>query len=116
MIVKQVIRDELLTLPEVKEVLTGIRKERENEGKELGYELRKAIAHAEMFSRLPPEKSRELANELMKLEKMKPDIAFRIANIAPRSRDELRAIYAKEKFSLSGEELDEILELVKSNL
>ena len=44
---------------------------------------------------------------------MKPDIAYRIASIMPKSRDELRAIYAKERFTLSGEELDEILDLVK---
>jgi DNA-directed RNA polymerase subunit F len=65
---------------------------------------------------MPAEKSRDLVEELLKLEKVKPDIAFRIANIAPKSRDELRAIYAKEKFSLSGDELDEILELVKPHL
>ncbi len=112
MIVKQVIRDELLTLPEVKEVLTGIRKERENEGKELGYELRKAIAHAEMFSRLSPEKSRELANELMKLEKMKPEIAIRIADTLPLSNDEIRSIYAKERYTLTESELKQILDLV----
>lgn len=112
MIVKQVIHDELLTLPEVKEVLTGIREEREGEGKELGYELRKAISHAEMFSRLSPEKSRELANELMKLEKMKPEIAIRIADILPLSNDEIRSIYAKERYTLTESELKQILDLV----
>jgi len=33
----------------------------------------------------------------------------------PRTRDELRAIYAKEKYSLSGEELDGIIDLVKTH-
>jgi DNA-directed RNA polymerase subunit F len=47
---------------------------------------------------------------------MKPDIAYRIANVAPRSRDEVRAIYAKEKFSLTGEELDSIIGIVKAYL
>ncbi|NJD75876.1 MAG: RNA polymerase Rpb4 family protein [Candidatus Methanoperedens sp.] len=112
MIVKNIISEELLTLPEVHALLDRIREERENEEKELGYELRKAIAHAEMFSRLDPQKSRELANELMKLEKMKPEIAIRIADILPLSNDEIRSIYAKERYTLAEQELKQILELV----
>ncbi len=46
---------------------------------------------------------------------MKPEIAYRIANVMPRTRDELRAIYAKERFTLVPEELDAILEIVLSN-
>ena len=101
-----------MTLPEVKDLLNEIRKERENESKELGYELRKAISHAEMFSRLPPEKSRELVAELVKLEKMKPEIAIRIADTLPLSNDEIRSIYAKERYTLTENELKQILELV----
>lgn len=112
MIVKNIISEELLTIPEVHALLDQIREERENEEKELGYELRKAIAHAEMFSRLDPQKSRELADELMKLEKMKPEIAIRIADILPLSNDEIRSIYAKERYTLAEQELKQILELV----
>jgi DNA-directed RNA polymerase subunit F len=63
-----------------------------------------------------PEQARDLVAALLKLEKMKPDIAFRIANIMPRTRDELRAIYAKERFTLTGEELEQILSLVSEYL
>ncbi|MCX9012169.1 MAG: RNA polymerase Rpb4 family protein [Candidatus Methanoperedens sp.] len=116
MIVKQVIREELLTLPEVKEIFNSIKKDREKEEKELGYELRKAIAHAEIFSKLTPEKSRELVNELMKLEKMKPEIAARTADILPLSNDEIRSIYAKERYTLTENELKQILELVEKSI
>ena len=58
------------------------------------------------------ENARAPVEKLLTLEKIKPDIAYRIANLMPRTRDELRAIYAKERFTLSGEELDEIIELV----
>ncbi len=112
MIVKQIISDELLTLPEVKNLLDNIKEEREKEGKELGYELRKAISHAEIFSKLSAKKSREIVNELLKLEKMKPEIAIRIADILPLSNDEIRSVYAKERFTLSENELKQILELV----
>ncbi|MBP2132871.1 DNA-directed RNA polymerase subunit F [Methanomicrobium sp. W14] len=81
-------------------------------GKEMSYELRRSIEHANHLSKTSAEKSRALVESLLALEKIKPDIAFRIATVMPKSRDELRAIYAKERFTLSGEELDEILDLV----
>ncbi|MBU4076576.1 MAG: RNA polymerase Rpb4 family protein [Euryarchaeota archaeon] len=112
MIVKKVLQEEGLTLPEVKKILDHIKEERETEGKELGYELRKAISHAEIFSKISAKKSRELVNELLKLEKMKPEIAIRIADVLPLSNDEIRTIYAKERYTLSEDELKQILELV----
>ncbi|HIH45435.1 MAG TPA: RNA polymerase Rpb4 family protein [Candidatus Methanoperedenaceae archaeon] len=111
MIVKQVVGEENLTLAEVKGILDNTRAERAGETKELGYELRKAIAHSEAFAKLDPKKSRELVNELLKLEKMKPEIAIRIADILPQSNDEIRALYAKERFTLSEDDLKKILEL-----
>lgn len=112
MIVKKVLQEEGLTLPEVKKILDHIKEERETEGKELGYELRKAISHAEIFSKISAKKSRDLVNELLKLEKMKPEIAIRIADVLPLSNDEIRTIYAKERYTLSEDELKQILELV----
>jgi DNA-directed RNA polymerase subunit F len=43
---------------------------------------------------------------------MTPEIALKIADIGPVTKDELRAIYAKERFTLSEEELNGILEIV----
>lgn len=113
MIVKEVLSEELLTLPEVKGMLHEIMEERLNDEEELGYELRKAINHAEMFSKTTPEKARDLVNKLLELEKMKPEIAIRMADVMPQSRDELRSLYAKERFTLTEEELDEMLNLVE---
>ena len=113
--VKAIIREERITLPELREVLHRVEAERIEAGREMSYELRKSIEHANLLSKTSGEKSRLLVNELLKLEKMKPDIAFRIANIMPRTPDELRAIYAKEKYTLQPEELDTIIELVKAH-
>jgi DNA-directed RNA polymerase subunit F len=81
----------------------------------MSYELRKSIEHANQLSKTSAERSRDLVESLLKLEKMKPDIAYRIANIMPRTRDELRAIYAKEKYTLTGEELDGIIDIVTAH-
>ncbi|WP_340818740.1 RNA polymerase Rpb4 family protein [Methanolobus sp. WCC4] len=113
MIVKEVLSEELLTLPEVKGMLHEIMEERLKDEEELGYELKKAINHAEMFSKTTPEKARELVNKLLELEKMKPEIAIRVADVMPQSRDELRSLYAKERFTLTDEELDQMLDLVE---
>ena len=114
MIVKEVLNEELLTLSEVRDLRSRIMAERREDGdEEQVYEFRKALLHAETFSKLSAADSRELVNKLMGLEKMKDVIAVRIADILPQSRDELRAIYAKEKFTLKDEELDEILDLVR---
>ncbi len=112
MIVKEVLNEELLTLAEVKDILSGIAEERREQGLEVSYSFRKALRHAEQFSKISGKKSRELVNKLLELEKMKPVIAVRIADILPQSRDELRSIYAKEKYTLSNEELDQILDYI----
>lgn len=112
MIVKNVLSEELLTLAEVKELLTEIMEERRERDLEVGYEFRKSLHHADLFAKTGGEKSRELVNRLLELEKMRPVIAVRITDLTPRSRDELRAIYTKEKYTLSNEELDQILEYV----
>jgi len=111
MIVKSVLQEDLLTLAEVKELLDQIRLKRADE-EELGYELRRAIRHADLFARGTAEESRAMVAELIKLEKMNRQIAVKIADIRPTTKDELRAIYAKERFTLSEEELASILEIV----
>ncbi|MGB4086088.1 RNA polymerase Rpb4 family protein [Methanothrix sp.] len=111
MIVKSIIEEEFLTLAEVKEILDQIREKRADE-EELGYELRRAIRHAELFSKGSAEENRALVAELMKMEKMTKPLAVKIADIRPVSKDELRAIYAKERFNLSEEELSGILEII----
>lgn len=111
MIVKSVLQEDLLTLAEVKELLDQIRLKRADE-EELGYELRRAIRHADLFVKGTAEESQAMVAELMKLEKMNKQIAVKIADVRPTSKDELRAIYAKERFTLSEEELNSIQEIV----
>jgi len=112
MIIKKVISEELITLPEVRDTLNAIRDGREKAGQELRYEQKRAVEHANKFSRIEAKASRDMVNELLTLEKMKLDIAVKIANLCPRTKDELRAIYAKERFTLNEAELKAILDIV----
>jgi DNA-directed RNA polymerase subunit F len=113
--VKGIVSEEKVTLPQVREVLLGIESQRIAAEKEMSYEFRRSIEHANQLAKTAPEKSAALVQALLKLEKMKPEIAYRIANVMPKTRDELRAIYAKERFTLAPEELDTILEIVSSH-
>ena len=110
--VKGIISEEKISLPEVREELLRVEAVRQEAGAELSYEFRKSVEHSNLLAKTDAGKARELVEELLKLDKMKEEIAYRIANLMPRTRDELRAIYAKERFTLTGEELDEIIELV----
>ncbi|AFD00984.1 DNA-directed RNA polymerase, subunit F [Methanocella conradii HZ254] len=112
MIIKKVESEELLTLPEVRDILNRIKEEREKAGQELRYEQKRAVEHANLFAKVGAKESRDMVNELLTLEKMKLDIAVKIANLCPRTKDELRAIYAKERFTLSEAELKAILDIV----
>lgn len=113
--VKGILSEEKVTLPQVREILQGVEAQRIAAEKEMSYEFRRSLEHANQLAKTTPEKSVDLVQELQKLEKMKPEIAYRIANIMPRTRDELRAIYAKERFTLLPEELDTILQIVANH-
>lgn len=112
-IFKEKLDEEYLTVAETKELLSDVEAERAAaEDRELRYELARAIEHVNRFTVLSPEDSRELVADLEELEGVEEATAYKIANLLPESRDELRAIYAQERYSLSGDELDEILGVV----
>lgn len=113
-IFKEKVDEEYLTTAETKEILEGIEQERAtDEDREMRYELSRAIEHVNRFAVLTPEESREFVDELLSHEKVDEKTAYKIADTQPLDRDELRALYAQERYSLSGDELDEILNTVK---
>src|SRR5674476_1425703 len=110
MIVKTVLEEEGLTLYEVKEIFTELTTPRSEE--ECTYEFRRAHDHVHTLAKLAAAQYRQVVNEQKSLEKMRGETAIRIADILPLSKDEVRSIYAKERFSLTEAELDEILDII----
>jgi len=100
---------QLLSLAEVKNILVKVEKER----KELLYEQRIALEHAQRFARLPLAKSKSLIDELKKLEGVDIAQASKIADILPEIEDDVRTLFAKERVSLSKETIKAILDLVE---
>jgi len=113
-IFKEKVDEEYLTVAETKEILADIETERAtDEDREMRYELARALEHVNRFALLDAEESREFVEQLLELEKVDEPTAYKIVDTKPMDRDELRAIYAQERYSLSGDELDEVLNIVK---
>jgi DNA-directed RNA polymerase subunit F len=119
MIVKEIISQKILTMGEAKEILEVLGKkggesvsEREGEEKEIRYERRKALEHTTKFAKMSAKKSRILVEGLLRLNKINEEVAVRIADMMPQSKNEVRAIYAKEKFTLTEADIEKILDCV----
>jgi DNA-directed RNA polymerase subunit F len=112
-IFKEKVDEEYVTVPKVKELLADVEEERAlDEDREMQYELARAIEHVNRFTLLDVEEAQELVDELQQLEKVDEATAYKIANLLPQDRTELRSVYAQERYTLDGDELDGILNVV----
>jgi DNA-directed RNA polymerase subunit F len=112
-IFKEQVGEEYVTVSEVKELLEAVETERAADpDREMRYELARAIEHVNTFAHLDGPESRKLVEDLLDLDQVDRTAAFKIADLLPHDRDELRTVFAKGRYSLDGEELDEILNVV----
>lgn len=93
-----------VTLEEAKELI----KKREKDG-ELGYEQQQALEYLDKFAK---DKESPKVKELMKVGKMTPDVAVKLADIAPKKPETVRAILLKDNVDLSDAEVEEIVKLL----
>jgi DNA-directed RNA polymerase subunit F len=112
-IFKEKVDEEYLTTAEAKAILAEIEADRAaDEDRELRYELARAIEHVNRFGHLDAEESRELVEALVELDPIDVSTAVKITDLLPEDRTELRSVFAQERYSLDGEELDEVLAIV----
>ena len=112
-ILKEKVDEEYLTTAEAKAILAEIEADRAaDEERELRYELARAIEHVNRFGHLDAEESRELVEALVELDPIDVSTAVKITDLLPEDRTELRSVFAQERYSLDGEELDEVLSIV----
>ena len=105
-------KEEYLSLADVKELLE---KEKDNR-EELMPEQKLALSHAESFAKLSKTKVKKLVAELVKMDQMSEPNAYKIADLMPEEPEEVRAIFSKERFTLTKEETDQVLKLVRKYL
>jgi len=104
--------EQSLSLAEVRDLLE---KEKEIRG-DLTSEQNFAYQHAKTFSRLDTKRSRGLVEELLKIEFISESNACKIADLLPKHPDDVRAIFAKERFVPGKEEIERILQIVEKYL
>ncbi len=104
--------EDFLTLSEVKELL---RKEKEERG-ELSPEQGYALQHAEAFANLTPKKAAKLVKDLLDMEFMSPQNAVKITDLLPTRSEEVRSVFARERFTLSKEDIERVLTVVRKYL
>jgi len=102
----------LLTPSEVKELLEKELEERE----ELTYEQKLTVSHIDRIKKVSLKNSRELFEELLKLERVNGSLALKMVEIIPKDIDDLDMIYQRERFRLSDEEKEQILAVVEKYL
>lgn len=109
MIGKKVLQERWLTDAETRALL----EKRFGGGEEPNYIQKTTLEHLQKFIKLTPDDSTGMVEALVKSsEKMKPEIATKIANLLPKYEEDVRAIFAKERFALTKEEIGSILGIV----
>ena len=81
----------------------------------LSFEKRSTLEHVTNFSRIKSAKAKKMIKELMKIERVSDIHAYKISEIMPRDEDELRPIFAKDRFTLTPEELKQILDIIDNS-
>ena len=97
-----------VSLTEVKQILKKMEKER----KDLIYEQRIALEHAQAFSKLTLKQTKDLIKDLNTIQAIKENHAYKIADLLPTSEDDVKAIFAKERINLGEKDIKQILEIV----
>jgi DNA-directed RNA polymerase subunit F len=108
MIGRKILDSRNATLGEVSKILGEIPEA------ELGFEQMKSLEYTKTVSKLSHDKAHKLIEELMSaVEKLDNTKATKIADILPITEAEVRSFFAKEIYSLTEDEVNKIIEVVK---
>ena len=103
----------LVTTAEVKEILNTEMGEREDPTNEQKY----AKEHADRFGRIKHDQAVTLVEELIEnVPRVKEHLAYKIADFLPEHPDDIKSVFARERFTLTEDELKQILDIVKKYL
>ena len=97
-----------VTMAEAKDIMLDKEKDKEH-----GYEQKLAAEHLKKFTKLKAGEAKKFVEDISSVLRMGPDTLVQIVNLMPKNADELRLIFAREKFSLKEDEVQKILDIVK---
>ena len=108
-----VISERIVTLAEVKNILKDKKKDYTDEEKEQFYEQKRALDHASKAAKLSVKDAFKLIEEIKALGlSLTEDQGVKIADLLPETVDDVRAIFAKERFRYSEDDIKKILDVV----
>lgn len=87
--------------------------ERMNLIEQIQYEHKLALDHVRLLAQSSPEISKAIIEKVIDLEHVDDYYAAKIADILPMHPDDVRSIFARERFSLSRDEIDSIISAVR---
>lgn len=106
-----IIKEELVTDAEAKETLIAREKQAE-----LKLVQKNAFEILKKFIKVDNEKIKKIVEELKNMPELRDRQITAIANFLPEDKDDLRAVLHKDYTSISPENVDKILEIVKKNI
>lgn len=84
------------------------------DAEELKFEQRLAYDYLQKFSQLSPKKTKKLVEELLEIEKIRRHQAVVLANNMPKTKEDIRLIFSKERTSLREETIERIVKIIDS--
>ena len=104
---EDIVKETLITNTRAKEILKDRKKEIE-----FGYEQKNSYDYLKKYDNLTPKKTKDLAEKLKEVKKLRERQIIAILNILPRDKDDLRLILEKDYNLLTEDEKNFILENV----
>jgi len=99
--------------PIPKALIKNILAKRDKEVDELIYEQRLTLEHIKKFTKINKTAANDLTKELLKInDKIKPRHAVKVVDLLPKDETDVKAVFAKERFALTKDEVKEILDIV----
>ena len=108
-----VLEEKSVSLPEVADILKGKEKEYVEREVEMLYGQRRALDHSSKFSKVSSKDAVEMTSKLSEIDlTLSAERIIKIIDLMPKTVDDIRAIFAKERFKYTEDEIKKIIDVV----
>jgi len=83
---------------------------------QIQYEHKLALDHVRLLTQATIEQANQIIKKVIELEHVNDYYAAKIADVLPMHPDEVRSIFARERFSLGHDEIDSIISVVRETM
>lgn len=83
---------------------------------QIQYEHKLALDHVRLITQATPEQGNQIIGKVIELEHVNDYYASKIVDVLPMHPDDVRSIFARERFSLGHDEIDTIISAVKETM